>query len=136
MTRSTVEVSPSLVGGVPVVRVVLDPVLADEVASVLNGVVSAAILRNHRGPAGRPVWPLGPVLLDLADRLSGAVVECPTWPDGHRNSTPDSGGLSTRDVACLLGVSTRSVTRWCRDGRIPATKGTDGQWRIRKDGLP
>lgn len=40
----------------------------------------------------------------------------------------DHGYLNGREAAALLGVSTRTVTRWAREGRI-ATKRTPGGQR-------
>ena len=41
--------------------------------------------------------------------------------------------MSTREAAAVLAVHTRTVARWCKDGRFPgATKTSDltGRWRI------
>lgn len=46
--------------------------------------------------------------------------------------------LTTKDVAELLAVSTRTVTRWCQRGDIKCvwkTDGDEGQWRIPVDSL-
>lgn len=41
--------------------------------------------------------------------------------------------LSTNKVAVIFGVSTRTVARWCSEGRFPGSLKTDddsGRWRI------
>jgi Helix-turn-helix domain len=40
--------------------------------------------------------------------------------------------MSTGLAGLLLGVSPKTVARWCRDGRVPTAMrpNEDGQWRI------
>ena len=43
--------------------------------------------------------------------------------------------LSTSEVADLLDVCLTTVQRWCRDGKVPATRVGGGNWRISTVGL-
>jgi excisionase family DNA binding protein len=47
---------------------------------------------------------------------------------GRRRSEPDY--ISVGDVAARYGVTTQAVYKWLKDGRIEATRGPGGSWRI------
>lgn len=43
--------------------------------------------------------------------------------------------LKTREVAKRLGVSSRTVARWIRDGELKAVKINGHTWRVREEDL-
>jgi excisionase family DNA binding protein len=47
---------------------------------------------------------------------------------GRRRTEPDY--VSVGDVAARYGVTTQAVYKWLKDGRIEATRGPGGSWRI------
>jgi excisionase family DNA binding protein len=47
---------------------------------------------------------------------------------GRRRSEPDY--VSVGDVAARYGITTQAVYKWLKDGRIEATRGPGGSWRI------
>lgn len=42
--------------------------------------------------------------------------------------------INTAEIARFLAVSTETVARWCKEGRLPAFK-IGGEWRIRQSDL-
>lgn len=43
---------------------------------------------------------------------------------------------TSEEWAAVLGVSPRTVTRWCVAGRVPGAAHVDGRWRIPLDAEP
>jgi excisionase family DNA binding protein len=75
--------------------------------------------------------PEGGVDLLVADRRVRAVEMASEWREhvlGRRR--PESEIVSVGDVAARYGVTTQAVYKWLRDGRIEATRGPGGSWRI------
>jgi len=52
-------------------------------------------------------------------------------PRENSHHGPDSSQdlLRTADVAALFQVSTRTVSEWARQGRVPCMRTPGGQWR-------
>jgi excisionase family DNA binding protein len=66
-----------------------------------------------------------------ADRRVRAMEMASEWREhvlGRRR--PESEIVSVGDVASRYGVTTQAVYKWLRDGRIEATRGPGGSWRI------
>jgi excisionase family DNA binding protein len=47
---------------------------------------------------------------------------------GRRRPEPEL--VSVGDIAARYGVTTQAVYKWLRDGRVEATRGPGGSWRI------
>lgn len=66
-----------------------------------------------------------------ADRRVRAVELASAWREhvlGRQRPEPQY--ISVGDVAARFGVTTQAVYKWLRDGRIDATRGPGGSWRI------
>jgi excisionase family DNA binding protein len=66
-----------------------------------------------------------------ADRRVRAVEMATEWRDhvlGRERAEP--AYLSVADVAARYGVTTQAVYKWLQKGRIEATRGPGGSWRI------
>lgn len=66
-----------------------------------------------------------------ADRRVRAVEMATEWRDhvlGRERAEP--AYLSVADVAARYGVTTQAVYKWLQKGRIDATRGPGGSWRI------
>jgi excisionase family DNA binding protein len=65
------------------------------------------------------------------DRRVRAVEMASQWREHvmHRQR-PESTVLSVGDVAARFGVTTQAVYKWLQKGRIEATRGPGGSWRI------
>lgn len=61
----------------------------------------------------------------------------PEPPHDDRPDEPDDAPdlLRTADVARMFQVSTRTVSEWARQGRIPCMRTPGGQWRYPADAI-
>jgi excisionase family DNA binding protein len=50
-------------------------------------------------------------------------------PEGGEPDSSAPGLLRTSDVAALFQVSSRTVSEWARQGRVPCMRTPGGQWR-------
>jgi excisionase family DNA binding protein len=53
----------------------------------------------------------------------------PTSDERREELTDKPDLLRTSDVAALFRVSTRTVSEWARQGRVPCMRTPGGQWR-------
>jgi excisionase family DNA binding protein len=66
-----------------------------------------------------------------ADRRVAAVEMAAQWREHVINrQRPEPAVLSVGDVAARFGVTTQAVYKWLQKGRIEATRGPGGSWRI------
>ena len=47
---------------------------------------------------------------------------------------PDKALLTTEEVAGYFGVTTTTIYRWCKEGRVPCLK-IGKHWRVRREEL-
>ncbi|HXF36593.1 MAG TPA: helix-turn-helix domain-containing protein, partial [Actinomycetota bacterium] len=91
-----------------------------------------APIRSGRHPRIRPLLDEGDSRIIRSPLQPGqAGPRSMRWPGGRAAPIigPMEGFVTAREVAERLGVAPDTVTRWCREGRIPAVRpGRD--WRI------
>lgn len=88
---------------------------ADNLAATIAGLLRDASGVEHLG-ADRRVR-----AIDLASAWREHVIDRP-------RAEPEY--ISVGDVAARYGVTTQAVYKWLKDGRIDATRGPGGSWRI------
>ncbi|HEX4098529.1 MAG TPA: helix-turn-helix domain-containing protein [Caulobacteraceae bacterium] len=88
---------------------------ADHLAATIAGLLRDASGVGHLG-ADRRVQ-----AIDLASAWREHVLERPRTEPEY---------ISVGDVAARYGVTTQAVYKWLKDGRIEATRGPGGSWRI------
>ena len=76
---------------------------------------------------------IGPEAAAAVRRLAGERVTPPVAEPAQQPAESQTGELDTSRAARLLGVGEPAVRAAIARGKLPATKGADGRWRIGRD---